>query len=855
MEHQNRFYLIGTFALLSPAIMTSNAVSAAVQGELLAGQLGGIVKIDNVLIPETFSMALREGMSIPVILHFTGSAEQKNGHRVANAMLTLDDTTLKIAKIEINEETDGPRLSDATLAIINSLEDKAFSGTSEIVISDDAKLKLDLRSFYLRLDVNQNAIGTATRLRESVLGESSADKISSVLRYDMGVSHYRRSSQVNNTNSYLSLNDVLSYKEHHLDVNGSVYGMGNSNQQGRIYKAMYERDYEGRRFAAGMVDLWNLQSLGSITAINSGKTYGFSYGNQASSEVIDNSQSLTPITVFLPSTGEVRIYREGRLLSIQNYNMGSYEVDTSQLPYGLYNVEVEVVVDGKVNSKTTHQVNKLFGSDRRSAKVAWQFWGGYLKLNDSNLGKDGKFVPGKDTYLLGVSASSKLPQLNGLGWSATAYNFNSIGVGEITLDIPISNRVNITSNTMVATDNTWRSSNNISLAIPGEFATVWAGYTKTTVGERLALNPYNTYSMGGTLNLARFIQGLGTVSVSYNRDKEYKNKSYNINYYQNLYSGKYGNLSLRAGLDHSKGYDNSSGMGRYIALDLSLPLAKWLSAGMSHQNGYSTLNVSARKGFDDSFISAVGANVSTAISGDTGMDKTTSGGGYVNFESKYTRGAATVNASSSGSVNANMTASGSVGWQGTNIAMSGQTVGNAGVMVKTGISGDGSLSARVGGRLVKLTEGNNFVPLSPYGRYAVEIMNDKNSKDTFDIVKGRKREVVLYPGNIAVLEPEIKQMVTVFGRIKAEDGSALAKAEIKNHIGTSKTDSQGEFIMDVDKKFPVITFSSSNNQTCEAELDLTKAQGAIWVGDITCVGLSTYAANGIKGSKEKVNEG
>lgn len=72
---------------------------------------------------------------------------------------------------------------------------------------------------------------------------------------------------------------------------------------------------------------------------------------------------------------------------------------------------------------------------------------------------------------------------------------------------------------------------------------------------------------------------------------------------------------------------------------------------------------------------------------------------------------------------------------------------------------------------------------------------------------GRKSQLTLYPGNVAVIEPEVKQMVTVSGRIRAEDGTLLANARINNHIGRTRTDENGEFVMDVDKKYPTIDFS------------------------------------------------
>ncbi|ATM99471.1 hypothetical protein CRN77_06905 [Proteus vulgaris] len=86
------------------------------------------------------------------------------------------------------------------------------------------------------------------------------------------------------------------------------------------------------------------------------------YGNNSSSKVNHSQLSLTPITVFLPSAGEVRIYREGKLLSIQSFPMGNFEVDTAPLPFGIYQVEVEVevVIDGKVHAKQTQTVNKTF---------------------------------------------------------------------------------------------------------------------------------------------------------------------------------------------------------------------------------------------------------------------------------------------------------------------------------------------------------------------------------------------------------------------------------------------------------------------------------------------------------------
>lgn len=92
-------------------------------------------------------------------------------------------------------------------------------------------------------------------------------------------------------------------------------------------------------------------------------------------------------------------------------------------------------------------------------------------------------------------------------------------------------------------------------------------------------------------------------------------------------------------------------------------------------------------------------------------------------------------------------------------------------------------------------------------------------------------------------------MVTVSGRIRAEDGSLLTNAYISNHIGRTRTDDNGEFVMDIDKKFPVIDFNYGKGQSCEVALDLNQARGAVWVGDVVCSGLQSYA--GVQGEEDQ----
>ncbi|WP_411261616.1 CS1-pili formation C-terminal domain-containing protein [Serratia marcescens] len=828
--------LLAAGALALPTLLPGRMVMAA-----------GLTQINGVLIPHTFSLALREGMSIPLLLHYEKSDGVKDDSRIGHAFLYLDQDRLKIRRVTLEDNDDGARLTAAIAGQLQALQDAPFDRQQHIRIADDAWLALDFRQLNLQLVVKESALGTVLRARSSDIGASSVDAVSSTLDYNLGVYDNRARASEGNTSSYLSLNSVTALREHHVELNGSIYGIGSGDENATLYKAMFERDFAGRRFAAGMLDSWNLQSLGPVTTINSSKIYGLSYGNRANSTVFDNSQSLTPIVVFFPSAGEVHLSRDGRLLSVQNFTMGNHEVDTGSLPYGIYDVEVEVVVNGKVVDKRMQRVNKLFSPNRgANAPLAWQFWGGMLRMDDWR-GERERHRPAKDSYLLGASATGNLQTLN---WALSGYSFDGNAVGESRVSLPVTESIQINLQNMAASDRSWSLVNSVSAALPGGFSSVWINQEKTQIGDRLLQNDAYNRAVGGSLNLGALWSPLGTLSASYNDDKKNDSHYYNADYYQNIFTGRFGTLGVRAGVQRYNNGSSNANTGKYIALDFSLPMGNWLSAGVSNQNGYTTANLAARKDIKDGPIRTLGANLSRAISGDTRGDNRFNGGGYARFDTKYSAGTLNVSSSADGYVNSSLTASGSMGWQGRNIAISGRNEGNAGIIFNTGIENDGLLTARVDGRMVKLSGNKNYLPLSPYGQYDVELMNNKNSAESFDIVTRRKSKLTLYPGNVAVISPEIKQMVTVFGRIKAEDGTLLANAYIKNHIGRTRTDEKGEFIMDVDKKFPVIDFTHGGNQTCEVDLDLSKAQGAVWVGDVICTGLKTYAGNMSSGESD-----
>ncbi|WON78855.1 CS1-pili formation C-terminal domain-containing protein [Serratia sp. UGAL515B_01] len=597
-----------------------------------------------------------------------------------------------------------------------------------------------------------------------------------------------------------------------------------------------------------MVDTWNLQSIGSISALNSSKVYGLTYGNKSSTRIHHNQYSLTPITVFLPSAGEVHIYRQGRLLNIQNFPMGSFEVDTSRLPFGIYDVDVdvEVVIDGKVHSRMRQTINKAFsGSNIQANQTSWQLYGGYMdydkrsyRINDANV------INGtRQTYLAGGAAAVSIPEILkvtsvpvilGLAVQTSSYTFDRHVVNETSVNLSVNQSATLGWQGLISQGGRYRNIFSISTLLPGGFGSLWANREKSHIGDSLPVYESDTYSYGGTFSLNRLFERGGQITLSRTVDKRDRSKSNNLEYSTALFSGRYGSVNLRAGIQrYQYDYQSNSINQRYIALDFSLPLAAWLSTGVSSSNGNVRANLAANKNFENSAITSAGFNLAKLVKDKYNGESDYSASGYAAFDTKYSTGTLTLSRPDNNHLNGNLTARGSVAYSDKKFAASGIQE-KSGVIVKTNILDNAVLSAQVNGRNYRLSGADNFIPLPPYAQYKVELMNDKNSMDSFDIVKGRTRNVTLYPGNIAVYEPEVKQLVTVFGRMTTENGQALANAAVRNHIGKTTTDAQGAFSMDVDKRFPSVSLTTEDNGICEVDLDLGKARGVKWVGDVVC---------------------
>ena len=674
-------------------------------------------------------------------------------------------------------------------------------------------------------------------MRQFALGDSSVNAISAVTNYDLGVFQSQVKNSNNSSSSYFNLDTLFAIAEHHLNINASAYSIGKSNSSVDLYRAMYERDFNGFRFAIGLMSTWNLQSIASLTTLSSSKIYAASIGNNSSSVVVNKQYSLTPIYAFLNSPGEVRIYRQGKLLNIQNFPMGNFEVDTSVLPFGIYDVTIETVVDGKIVTTQNQTINKSFGAMTAGPdKINWEIYGGYVDFDKKNYvrGEDSHSQTPSKSYLLGGSLAKGFPVLSGLNLTMSNYGFDKYLVNETSVNLSVNEYVSVSWQGMIENHGSHRNIGTISVNIPEGYGSIWASKEKTIIKGDLPLYDADSYSYGGTFNFDKIIDRTGSFTISNTRDSRVGSDSINYEYSNTLFSGSYGTIGLRTGVQRYH-YDNQNSTNeKYINLDFSLPLTTWISTGISSTNGNIKANIYANKSFEDSVITNAGVSVSKLVRDKNNGESDISTLAYASYDMKYNSGTVTINRPDSDRINGNLTSRGSVAYGGGKITPSGQQ-GKAGVIINSSIQGDGSMVAQVNGQNYPISGKNTFIPLSPYADYDIQLMNDGKSKDSFDIVSGRSKSVTLYPGNIAIYQPEVRQLVTVFGRLKSPAGEFIKYASIRNHIGRTKTDHNGEFSMDVDVRYPVISLLQEDEKTiCEADLNLEGARGALWLGDVTC---------------------
>ncbi|MGL4545393.1 MAG: CS1-pili formation C-terminal domain-containing protein, partial [Plesiomonas sp.] len=120
--------------------------------------------------------------------------------------------------------------------------------------------------------------------------------------------------------------------------------------------------------------------------------------------------------------------------------------------------------------------------------------------------------------------------------------------------------------------------------------------------------------------------------------------------------------------------------------------------------------------------------------------------------------------------------------------------------------------------------------------YTVEVSDNESGEVTFDTTEATK-QVTLSPGNVTSFKPNFKQLITVFGRLSNAKGEPMAGINLRNHIGTARTNADGSFSIDIDVAHPEI-LADNGKQDFEIDIKLQNPKATLLLGDVRWKGES-----------------
>ncbi|MGL4614032.1 MAG: TcfC E-set like domain-containing protein [Shewanella sp.] len=792
---------------------------------------------DLLLIPDDVAQYLAGGIEVDALVVDRDSGS-KSISPFANATISYRDGSLELLKLELLEND--VLLNPEIEALLLSLTNSSFDKNGILKVNDGIYLSANIETMEVAIYVPPSYMATKQVEKVKLLSDSSIDKPTSLLQYDIN-SNITRDETALKKQSYINFDNVSSWGKHHINTSGFISQQSDEQHDYDVDKLTYEYDSNGYRFNAGMNSGWSsLQTLGDVSTLNGQRVYGASFGNTAKSAKHDNRSSLLPVAIYMPSNGEVKVYRDGQLIDMQRLSMGNQELDTKDFPIGTYDVDVEVSIGGKVSYKRRYPINKPYISANANGELSWEFWGGAIEVNQyASEPQDGSMNYEQTTELnplLGVSLASSW---QGVQWTSTFYQNDTAQVAELSTSWMFNEQMSFTTKSLVASDGSVSGLLRTDIDLLEGAVNLWAASERSSIGEKLADNTSNNRidSIGGALAVSNWIPYAGTIGLSYQQDYVQSSRSLSLDYSQSFDFDDWGSWTVQVGTNRqnaSYDYGDYAVDQFYANLSVRLPLDGHLMFGISDNGDARTFNLSGMKDVDMGPVTYVGADVAFTKSD---YASSTSYGVYAGYDTRYLQGSASYSGSE-GADSVSLSGHGAIAIDDTGVTAGSGRGDAALVLTLPDDVEEQSLVATVNQASYTLDEGRNLIMVPAYDHYDVAVQSNLESDNAYQ-VEMSESAVTLYPGNVATLPVGVKQMITVFGRLTNADGSVLANASVRNHIGSTVTDGNGNFAIDVDSNFTEIVVEPAevaNSAKFKVEMSLTSENGMALLGDIVVDG-------------------
>lgn len=531
------------------------------------------------------------------------------------------------------------------------------------------------------------------------------------------------------------------------------------------------------------------------------------------------SPSLYPVYVTANRQGIIEIYRDGVMINSQPVESGLQPIDTSVLPGGIYSVEIRVLEEGKVVSRSEETIYKPQNWANPQQKMRYNVYAGQSQnlWDNSEFRQDnGTVVGGNANYLLHprltgglaleLSNNDKQAGVSADWRAADRFNFfaNSWHSSRTGNGFDLQAAMNYSAGSvMLNHGRSWRYIQNHNASGSSSCCTIQSEQTSgVSLNHRLS----NSSSINSRVTHSSVNKGIG-VDIGFSTRHTFLNTD----------------ISWRlSGFDRPY-RDNDDLRNRGISVNASFALGgRDRSASVSMGSRTDSrgsrdyfASASLHDDWEDGFIRQ-SSNTVTADRYGVGLNS------YNQFTSQPASGSMYLQSSSennklSGGLNLNSTVA--VG-NGT-AAVSGitQSAGGSGVIVD--VESDDptvKLMAYHPGGSSELKAGRNFVPVKALRAETLSFDFPGNSAPALKIWP-ESFNYHLNRGGVSHHKVRVMQTVTVMGRLIDTKGQPVAGAFIINHAGRTVSENDGFFTLDLHEHTPVIAIEHNGIKQCEIRLE------------------------------------
>lgn len=575
-------------------------------------------------------------------------------------------------------------------------------------------------------------------------------------------------------------------------------------------------------------------------------TLGVMLGSSDSLAKDGAKPAVYPIYVTANRNATVEIYRNGALINSQQVQAGLQALDTRPLPGGIYDIEVRLVEDGAVTSRTNELVYKPNNWNNPDQRWRYNVFAGRdsTLLSNTRDEEDGKFSAGVAiNYLLhpravvGLSAR-RVGEQNQLGSSmdlslgassslyANVYQTQDRGTGT---DIQAMH--NYGSGTVIFSHNrSWLDNRNTWETLPDG----------TRIRQRYSYNGQVSNTSLGINHRLGFSNSL-TARLSYSQGQA-KGAGLDLGWLRS--SKLFGNdASWRLSV-FDRPASASTGDERNRGVDLSLNLAiggpgKRMTASVgsrTSREGENDRNASVgyQQDFDNSVVRTVNANVSADTYGVNLM-------GQAQVETGIARGDVMLQRSSyNRKLSGNLNLESNVVVGGNHVAISSQPLNSDASMIVDVESDIDNIELRaddLSGSGAILRPGRNIVPVSAYKSGTVQF-DFQGTDAPAAAIQPARAAYHLNKGGVAYQQVHLMKTTTVFGRLLDGSGHPLKGVHVLNHASRGVTEADGFFSMELSTKTPTLEVVRGDKSLCRLTLDpkaLSSEGDVLMAGDLSCV--------------------